>query len=404
MSDGAARWTTELKLRSMYFLFYGAVAIYLLFFSPYLKGLGFSGAQISRVMIASPFVGIVATLVWATLADRLRAATTALRWCTAASLLPLLALPFVRSPWAVGCVIVLHNLAAPACVPLIDSVAFEVLRARGGSYSRTRLFGTVGAMFAVQGLGLLLTARGERAGDGVVPFALVGMVAALALVAQVLPQAPPAERPPDLRDLQTLARDRRLRLFLLVCVLHWLAMTPYELLFGVYLRDHGLSSRSMSVALIAGNVAEIAMMYAMPALERRWSVRPLLAAAFAAMAARWALLASVQTAGGVAMLQILHGAIGGLFWGTVVRAIGDFVPRRLRVTGHALFASVVVGGGGTLGFWLAGLGYDHLRGAGPLFQLASLLELVPLLLVALAGRRLHAARAPDRAEPLGEVS
>ncbi len=385
-----APWAITLKLRLMYFLFYGAVAIYILFFAPYLKGLGFTGEQISLVMIASPFVGIIATLGWATLADRLRAATTALRWCTAASLLPLLALPFVETPWAIGGIIVLHNLAAPACVPLIDSVAFEVLRANGGNYSRARLFGTVGSTFAVQGLGLLLTARGERAGDLVMPLALVALAVGLAAVAQTLPHAPPADRRPTLGDLRSLIRDRRLQLFIGVCILHWLATTPYELLFGVYLRDHGMSSRSMGIALIAGNVAEIAMMYMMPAIERRWSVRALLAVAFAAMAVRWALLATAHTALAVALLQILHGAVGGLFWGTVVRAIGDFVPQRLRVTGHALFAAVVVGSGSTFGFWLAGLGYDHLRGAGPLFSFASLLELAPLVLVLVVGRRFHA--------------
>jgi MFS transporter, PPP family, 3-phenylpropionic acid transporter len=397
MTAAPSPWRVAITLRLMYALFYGAVAVYVLFFAPYLKGLGFTGEQISLVTLASPFIGIVANLAWASLADRKRAASSALRWCTAAALLPLLALPLARTPLQVAVLLVLHNLAAPACVPLIDSVAFEVLRASGtGSYARTRLFGTVGAMVAVQTLALLLTARGDRAGDVAMPIALVALVAGLALVAQLLPDAPPADRPPTAHDLRALARDRTLRLFMVVCVLHWLAGTPYELLFGVYLRDLGLSSSAMGVALICGNVAEIAMMYALPWLERRWSVRPLLAAAFLATALRWALLATAQTALAVSLLQVLHGLVLGLFWGTVVRAIGDLVPQRLRVTGHALFGSVVVGGGSTLGFWLAGLGYDRLGGAGPLFTIASGLELVPLVLVLAVGARFAAGAAVGR--------
>ncbi|XYH99413.1 MFS transporter [Sorangium sp. So ce1128] len=387
---GGALFLTGLKLKLFYFLFYGAVGVYVMFFAPYLRGLGFTGDQIGLVTMLSPSVGIAATLAWAVIADRIGAATRALRLCAVVALLPLLYLPFARTPLAVGAVIVLHNLAAPAIVPLIDSVTFEWLRARGaGSYTRTRLFGTLGGLAVVQGLGMVLTSRGERTGDIAMPIALLGIVAAYALLAQTLPPAPPADRPPNARDLRALAGDGRLRLFLLVCVLHWVSFAPYDLLFGVFLRDRGMPSSFMGLGLAGGSIAEALMMFVFPALERRFKVGPLLAMAFAGMAVRWGLLSVSHGALSIAVLQILHGVAAGLFWGAVVRGIGDLVPARLRVTGHALFAAVVVGGGNTIGYRLAGIGYDRLGGAGALFGLAMFLELVPLALVLLLGRRFN---------------
>jgi PPP family 3-phenylpropionic acid transporter len=389
MPAGLGLWFTGLKLKLFYFLFYGAVGIYVLFFAPYLRGLGFTGEQIGRVTLLSPLVGIASTLVWAVIADRIGAATRALRWCAAVALLPLLYLPFARTPLAVAAVVVLHNLGAPALVPLIDSVTFEWLRARGaGSYSRTRLFGIFGTFAAAQSLGYLLSLRGERTADVAMPLSLIAVVAGYTFLAQTLPSAPPSDRLPNVRDLSSLLRDNRVRWFLLVCALHWLGFAPYDLLFGVFLRDRGLPSSLLGTVLLGGGVAEALMMYFFPALERRFTVRTLLAFSFVSMAVRWALLSTSHALVSIVALQVLHGAAAGLFWATVVRGIGDLVPARLRVTGHALFGAVVVGGGNTLGYLLAGIGYDALHGASALFGIAAVVELVPLTLVLLLAHRL----------------
>jgi len=391
----AAGWATGALLKSFYFFFYGAVGCYLAFFAPYLRGLGFSGEQLSLVQMVGPVVGLVATLGWAAVADRLRAATLALRWCCLLALVPLFFLPWARTPLQVAAVLLVHDLAAPALVPLIDSVTFEWLKGREeGNYSRTRLFGTLGGLVLVQGLGLVLSARGDRPGDIAMPLLLLACVAGYTLVAQALPAAPPADRPPNLRDLRGLGDNGRLRLLLGVCLLHWLCYAPYDLLFGVFLRDLGLPSSVNGLVLAGGTLAEMLVLAAFPALERRLSVGSLLALVFAGSVLRWGLLSSTTSTLAIAALQLLHGALSGLFWATVVKTIGALVPARLRVTGHALFAAVVVSGGNTLGYRLAGLGYDQLGGSGRLFAIASVLELVPLLVVLLLGRRLTSKDSP----------
>jgi MFS transporter, PPP family, 3-phenylpropionic acid transporter len=368
-------------VRAFYFVFYGTVGCYLAFFAPYLRGLGFSGSQLSLVQMVSPVVSVAATLLWAAVADRMQAATRALRWCAVLALIPMMFLPWARTPWQVATVLLVHNLMAPALVPLIDSVTFEWLRHRGtGSYSRIRLFGTIGGLIMVQALSLVLSARGDRPGDVVVPAALLGCVAAYAGVAQLLPHAPPADRRPRLRDVRALLRDGRVLLLLGVCLLHWLCYAPYDLLFGVFMRDAGQPAKVIGLVLAASALAEVATFAAFPRLERRLPGGRRLALAFAAASVRWGLLSVTTSALGIAALQLLHGVMSGIFWGTVVQLISTLVPARLRVTGHALFAAVVVGGGNALGYRLAGLGYDAWGGSAPLFRVASLVEIAPLLL------------------------
>jgi PPP family 3-phenylpropionic acid transporter len=377
-----------LAVRGFYFLFYGTVSAYLVFFAPYLRGLGFSGEQLGLVQMVSPVVGVLATLMWAAIADGLGAATRAMRWCAGLALASLIVLPWARTPLEVAAVLLAHNLTAPALVPLADAVTFAWLRRDGGSYAQIRLFGTLGGLVLVQGLGLVLSARGDRPGDVAVPAALVICVAAYAAVAQLLPQAPPPDRRPRLGDLRELARDRRLRLLLGVCLLHWLCYAPYDLLFGVFLRDAGLPSSLTGLVLAGGALSETATLAVFPRIERRLRGGRLLGLTFAAAALRWALLSTSSSVAGIALLQVLHGAMSGLFWGTVVQLIAALVPARLRVTGHAVFAALVVGLGNTLGYRLAGLGYDRLGGSAPLFGIAALVELVPLALVLVSGHRL----------------
>jgi PPP family 3-phenylpropionic acid transporter len=348
--------------------------------------------------MGSQIAGLIATLGWAALADRLQAASRALRWCTLLACVSILFLPWVRTPLQVGVVLVVHNLAAPALVTLIDAVAVEWLQRRNaGSYARTRLFGTVGGLLVVQGLGSLLSARGELPGDIATPLWMAACIVACTIIAQLLPHAPPTDRPPELRDVRSLSQDGRLRLLLLICLIHWLCYTPYDLLFGIHLRDQGLPSSFNGLGLAGGTFAELLVLAAFPMLERRLRTGSLLALIFAGTALRWALLSGATTALAIAALQFLHGAMSGLFWATVVKAISDIVPARLRATGLALFSAVVVSGGNTLGYRLAGLGYDKFGAAGPLFGYAAVLELLPLLLVLAVGKRLTLKESPLKA-------
>jgi PPP family 3-phenylpropionic acid transporter len=198
--------------------------------------------------------------------------------------------------------------------------------------------------------------------------------------------APASSRPVDrpiARDLADLARDRRLHLLLAVSALHWAACAPFHLLFGVFVRDLGLTADVTGIGMGLGVLAEIAVLLAFPRLEARVPPRALFAIAFAGSAVRWALLSRATAPASVAALQLLHGLTFGLFWGSATRALADLVPPRLRATGQAVFTAVVFGGGNAAGYALSGIGYDRLGGVGPLFVAAAGAELLALAVVLL---------------------
>jgi PPP family 3-phenylpropionic acid transporter len=372
------------RLKWLYLLYYAGVGTFLSYFAPYLRGLGFSGEQIGAVSFAQQAVSAPAALLWATVADRLGAPSRALRLCTAGAMVATAGLPFARTPFQVGLVLVLAAFFSGAVVPLLDSTTVEAVKVEPGrSYARTRLWGSVGFVLTAQGLGLLLALRGDRPADRAMPFAYLGCVLGWAAIAQGLPQAEPVHLArPHWREAAALLRSRRLVFLLVLCALHWAGCGPYHLLFGVLVRDSGLSSSTTGLAMALGVVAEVGALLAFPWLERRFSLRSLFAAAFAGTALRWGLLGRTHGAAELVLLQLFHALTFGLWWGCAVEAMQRSVPPQLRATGQALFSAVVFGAGNAAGYALSGAGYDRFGSVSPLFTCAAAAELLPLLLLA----------------------
>ncbi len=386
------------RLRALYFLYYGNVGTVLPFFAVYLHGLGFSGKQIGLIQMLPSFpLAPVVAVAWATFADHRATPQRALRLATGWVALTVLLLPFVRTPAQVAVVVVLMALGDRAVVPLTDSVTIEHCRENPGvSYARIRLFGSLGFIALTLAVGRLLTLRGGRPADLIVPATVVLCVAGYALVARTLPSTPRHGDRPAPREMLALLRDRRLWALLGPAALHWAACAPYHVFFGVFVRDLGLPDDVTSAGMAIGVVAEIAVLLVYPRLERRLPLKALLAVAFAGSAIRWTLLARASDPLAVAGLQTLHGLTFGLFWGSAMRALADLVPPRLRATGQAVFTGVVFGGANAVGYALSGIGYDRLGGAAPLFSWAAVLEIVSLAALLAGGQTAASSSSSSR--------
>jgi PPP family 3-phenylpropionic acid transporter len=389
------------RLRAFYFLYYGYVGASQGFFAPYLRGLGFSGDAIGAVAMAAQLVSAPAGLFWAHSADLREARAKTLRRCALGAFCAVAFLPFARTPFQAGLVLVVHGFFAGAVVPLVDSVSMEWTAAQPGeSYARTRLFGSLGFVVVAQGLGVLLTTRGDRPGDMLMPIATVAAVLGYAAVARTLEDAGPRATPrPDhpafLPAATRILSDPSLLLLFLVCVLHWAACAPYHLLYGVLVRDHGLPSSLTGLGLALGVLAEVLAFFAFPALLRRFSLGALLVASSAGTVVRWLLLSRAHDGFGIVALQLFHALSFGVWWAASVEAMRRSVPLELRATGQALFSALVFGAGNAIGYGLAGAGYQRYGSASPLFAIAACVETVSLVFAALAAARLGGVRTTN---------
>src|SRR6185295_6618443 len=122
---------------------------------------------------------------------------------------------------------------------LVDSVAIARVLA-GARYGRIRVWGSLGYVLSALGVGLALTRRGGRAADPLVPLLMAASYLGALLATRQLGGTGEPSRRPHWRDVRALLRDRRFRFLLLLAPLHWIGCAPYNIFFGIFVRDRGL--------------------------------------------------------------------------------------------------------------------------------------------------------------------
>jgi len=324
-------------------------------------------------------------LAWAYLADRTHRHDRVLRVVVGGAWLGFLPMLFARRFNVIFAVWALYAMFSVAVGGLAD--AFAVARVRGGAiYGRLRLWGSVGYVVAAVAVGALLSARGQSA-DRLVPLAMwLALGCAFAAAFGLRGPGEAAARPRG-ADVKALLRDPRLRVLLAIAALHWICLTPYNVYFGVFLRDLGLAPLSWALAYSIGVVMEVFVLMTFHRLQIRFRLDTLLAAAFAVSAARWLAIAAVRAPAGLIALQALHGMTFGMFWSAAIALVADTVPASLRATGQALLV-MSINLGGALGNAITGRIYDA-HGSRLLFVLAAVGELAPLAVAIGARRRLR---------------
>jgi len=368
-----------------YFFYYQSVGIYMTFLPAYLRGLGLSGREISTVFTVTPLLALVVPLAWAYLADRTRRHDRVLRVVVGGAWLGFVPMLFSRNFSGVFAGWALYALFSVAVGGLAD--AFAVARVRAGAvYGRLRLWGSIGYVVATVLVGAVLSARGGAA-DRLVPVAMWLALGCAFAAAWRLRGAGEAAARPHAADVKALLGDPRLRLLLVIAALHWVCLAPYNVYFGIFLRDLGLRPLSWALAYSTGVVMEVFVLMTFHRLQVRFQLQTLLAAAFAVSAARWLAIALVQAPWALIALQTLHGMTFGMFWSAAIALVAATVPPSLRATGQALLI-IAINLGGALGNAITGRVYDA-HGSRLLFLLAAVGELAPLAVVLATRRRLH---------------
>lgn len=374
--------TTSAALLGLFYVCtFISVGIATPYLSPYLSDLGLSGTQIATVLSLTPICNLGVPLVWAWIADRTHRHDRVLRATSFGAALGAALLSRATSFRAALPAYALFALFYVGVGPVVDTLAVAS-SPQGRGYGRVRMWGSFGFLVAAALGGVVLTARGSRRADPLVPLMMMTGLCAAGMTSFSIGRNPAAQRPkPHLRDVAALWRDRRFRLLLLLAGLHWMGMAPYNVFFGLLLRNRHLSPVVGGAAFAVGVIAEGAIMFWFTDLRRAFRLETLLWVAFAVTALRWALVSWVGSAIWMVALQALHGLTFGLFWITGISLLNEIVPASVRATGQALYLAAMLGLGSLVGYHATGLILDLSHDVGPAFLAAALVELIPLAII-----------------------
>lgn len=370
------------RLASFYFFYYATVGAFIPFWSPYLEARGFSALQMG---IAYALMGLMRTIVpvlWGIWADRRGRRMDLIRGASLAALVLFLCIPFAPNLWWIGALMLCYTLFWHALLPQFEVVALNHVQARGGDYGRVRLWGSVGFIVSVLGLGLAL----ERTGILALPWLVGAFWLGMALSSWKVPE------PPSLHGAQVITASLRKLLkqpavitLLLVCFASQLSFAPYYNFFTLFLIKHGYSQGVSGLLWALGVVAEIGMFFVMTRLIHRYGARNLMLLAILTTALRWVLTAlAVDSLAVLLLVQLSHAVTFGTYHATAMHYVQRLFPGALHGRGQAVYNAVAYGIGGSIGSLSAGYFWEALSPEA-VFLLAGL---AALLGFAVAWRRL----------------
>lgn len=375
---------TAWSLGIFYFFYFAYVGGFTPYLSLYFDSVGMSAVQIGLLMAVNQSSRMFAPMLWGVLADRRGDRMCIVRLTALAGGIAMFGLFAGNSFLAMFITLAVMSAFTSATMPLAEATTFGHVRGDTGRYARIRLWGSVGFICSVVGVGYFLDVATLR--DWLW---LVIAIYAAALVATWQVPESAAHRPvrEDVSARSILMRPEVVGL-LGACFLMATAHGAYYSFFSVHLVDNGYSKSAVGWLWALGVVCEVAVFWWMPQLVARIGLYRLLVATFAIAVVRFLLIGwLVQSPIALVSAQVMHAATFGAYHAAAIGLIHRWFQGAHQAKGQALYTALSFGAGGTLGGFASGLAWAA-HGAAFTYTLAALaaaLGLV-LLMVTVRGR------------------
>ncbi|MFC3609580.1 MFS transporter [Stutzerimonas tarimensis] len=375
MTDRLPYW----RLSGFYLFYFALLGATAPFFGLYFAHLGFSPERIGELLAIPMLMRCVAPNLWGWLGDVSGRRLAIVRFGALCTLLSF-ALIFVERSFAwLALVMALHAFFWHAVLPQFEVITLAHLREQAARYSQLRLWGSVGFILAVSGLGMLF----ERLGMQAWPWAIVAIMSGILLASLWVPNAQPEARS-DRRARGGFIRQLRqpgvLAFFACVALMQ-LSHGPYYTFMSIHLEALGYGRGVIGLLWSLGVLAEILLFMVMSKVLARFSLRAILSASFVIAVVRWLLLGHLADELAILLLaQLMHAATFGAFHVASIHFIQRSFAAGQQGQGQALYATLS-GIGGALGALYAGYSWTRL-GPSWTFALASLAALVAAVIIA----------------------
>jgi PPP family 3-phenylpropionic acid transporter len=368
---------TAWSLGVFYFFYFAYVGGFTPYLSLYFDSVGMSAVQIGLLMAVNQSSRMFAPMLWGVLADRRGDRMCIVRLTALAGGIAMFGLFAGNSFLAMFITLAVMSAFTSATMPLAEATTFGHVRGDTGRYARIRLWGSVGFICSVVGVGYFLDVATLR--DWLW---LVIAIYAAALVATWQVPESAAHRPvrEDVSARSILMRPEVVGL-LGACFLMATAHGAYYSFFSVHLVDNGYSKSAVGWLWALGVVCEVAVFWWMPQLVARIGLYRLLVATFAIAVVRFLLIGwLVQSPIALVSAQVMHAATFGAYHAAAIGLIHRWFQGAHQAKGQALYTALSFGAGGTLGGFASGLAWAA-HGAAFTYTLAALAAALGLVLL-----------------------
>ncbi len=340
------------RISSFYFFYFAMLGAWLPFWPLYLRELGYSAAAIGTLAAILQGTKIVAPNVWGWIADRSGQRVRIIRLGAFAAIAIFSAI-FLRHDFAALILIVAgYSFFWNAVHAQFEVVAIAHLRERVHRYSLVRVWGSIGFICAVAGLGFYFDHHSVLQLPIFIFVLLFGIWCASLVVAEPELQPVAAKVRGSLREI---LRQPALIVFLFASFLLQLSHGPYYTFFSVYLEAHGYARAQTGLLWSFAVVAEVVLFLLMPQLLSRFALRTILLVSLLLAALRWLLIGwLVDYLPVLLFAQCLHAASFASYHAAAIEIVRRLFPAHPG-QGMALYSGFSYGAGAAGGAFVSGV-------------------------------------------------
>lgn len=343
------------RLSGFYFCYFALLGTWVPYWALYLKSLGFSSEEIGMLSALVMAAKVVAPNLWGWLADNYGYRSRIIR-CGAFSAIVAFCGVYLRSDfWWLAAVVVAYSFFWNAVLAQFDVVTLSHLAGRYGRYSRIRVWGSIGFIVAVLGVGWWLDRHPIVHLLYLITALLSGIWLASLLVSE---KGEGTNHRQQRQSLKSILRHPAVMAFFAVSFFLQLSHGPYYTFFSIYLEGLSYSKTSIGVYWSLGVIAEVLLFIGMHRILAAYSLRNIVLWSLGLSCLRWLLIAYfVEYPGVLFFAQCLHAASFGSYHAAGIEFIRQYFTGH-HGQGMALYSGLSFGLGGAVGAVLSGWAWD----------------------------------------------
>lgn len=364
------------RLSGFYFFYFAVVGTLIPFWGVYLKSLGYSSQDVGIISAIILATRILAPNFWGWLADHTRERLRIIRYGSFLAALIFAGLLLDQRYWWLVLVVSCYTFFWHAVLPQFEVITLGYLEGNYHKYSQIRLWGSLGFIAAVTGLGWVFDVLPIR----YLPLFILSFLILIWLSSLSLHDKSVGKHQQSAHGFLTIVQQPVILSFLAASFLLQLSHGPYYTFYTLYLvENYNYSSTATGLLWALGVLAEVAIFVVMPRLLRSFSLRHLLLFSLLVTCMRWLLIGFFANSLPVLLCaQLLHACSFGIAHSVSIELVRHYFKGGHQGQGQALYSSFSFGAGGAAGALIGGLLWDY--SAVSTFVVASIATALAFLL------------------------
>lgn len=368
--------TFFIRFSNSYFWYFAVLGLVVPFMGVFLDGRGFSSKEIGEIVAMFTLTRILGPGVWASLADKTGKLVEIVRFGAALAVISFVVVFGINGYWSVAIILSLFTLFWSAILPQLEVMTLSAIKRSPKIYSRIRLWGSIGFIFA----SVLGGKAVELYGSEVFAVLLTSVLVALLFSTFFLRQRSIKSKS-QIVDSGFLSKVNSIGfvLFMLSGLMLQISFGPFYGFYALFLQDLGYGGGAIGLLISVGVLAEIAIFFWAGKILVSIPFYSVMLMCFGFTALRWFVTGNFGDSLTLLVLsQCLHALSFGLYHCASIQFIQRYFNVNQQSRGQAIYNSGVYGIGGAIGAYLAGLLWQDGQGAVVTFDLAAIAALAAM--------------------------